>query len=57
MLKGRIDPTWRMVGWAVLLASLSLLAPSQPGYDAWAWLVWGREAAALELDTVAGPAW
>jgi hypothetical protein len=45
------------VGGAALLAALSLLAPSQPGYDAWAWLVWGREAAALELDTVDGPAW
>ena len=39
------------------LAALSLLAPSQPSYDPWAWLVWGREVAALDLDTVAGPAW
>lgn len=37
-------------------AALSLLAPSQPGYDAWSWLVWGREVAGLELDTVDGPA-
>lgn len=37
-------------------AAISLLVPSEPGYDAWAWLLWGREIAALDLDTVAGPA-
>jgi hypothetical protein len=52
-----LTPRVRVVAGAVLLAALSLLAPSQPGYDAWAWLVWGREVAALQLDTVAGPAW
>lgn len=41
---------------ALAAAALSLLAPSAPGYDAWAWLVWGREVAALDLDTVEGPA-
>jgi hypothetical protein len=40
----------------VVLAALSLLAPSQPGYDPWAWLLWGRELAGLRLDTVDGPA-
>ncbi len=39
------------------LASATLLLPSAPGYDALAWLVWGREAATLELDTSSGPAW
>jgi hypothetical protein len=39
------------------LAAVSLLlVPAAPGYDAWAWLLWGREAGRLELDTVAGPA-
>jgi hypothetical protein len=42
---------------AVSLAALSLLAPWTPTYDPWAWLVWGREIGALELDTTAGPAW
>jgi hypothetical protein len=42
---------------AVFLAALSLLAPWTPTYDPWAWLVWGREIGALELDTTAGPAW
>jgi hypothetical protein len=40
----------------VALAALSLLAPSQPGYDPWAWLLWGRELGRLRLDTVDGPA-
>jgi hypothetical protein len=39
------------------VAALSLLlVPAAPGYDAWAWLLWGRESLRLELDTVAGPA-
>lgn len=39
------------------LALLSLLAPFEPMYDPWAWLVWGRELAHLDLDTSAGPSW
>lgn len=39
------------------LAALSLLLPSSPTYDPWAWLVWGREVASLELATEGGPAW
>ncbi len=39
------------------LAALSLLLPSAPDYDPLAWLVWGREVAALDLDTSSGPAW
>jgi hypothetical protein len=39
------------------LAALSLLAPFAPLYDPWAWLVWGREVAGLDLDTGAGPSW
>ena len=38
------------------LAVLSLLVPAAPGYDAWAWLTWGREVAHLELSTADGPA-
>lgn len=48
-------------GWAllacVLLASLSLLLPSAPTYDPWAWIIWGREIAHLNLDTQLGPSW
>jgi hypothetical protein len=39
------------------LALASLLLPFAPLYDPWAWLVWGREAAGLELSTEAGPSW
>jgi hypothetical protein len=39
------------------VAALSLLLPSQPSYDPWAWIVWGREIAHLHLDTTGGPSW
>ncbi|HYI98536.1 MAG TPA: hypothetical protein VEX36_02500 [Thermoleophilaceae bacterium] len=39
------------------LAALSLLLPSAPSYDPWAWIVWGREVALLQLDTTGGPSW
>ena len=39
------------------LAALSLLLPSEPSYDPWAWIVWGREIFELDLDTTGGPSW
>ncbi|MGH2950715.1 MAG: hypothetical protein ACRDKX_01565 [Solirubrobacterales bacterium] len=39
------------------IAAVSLLLPFALAYDPWAWLVWGREIAHLELDTDAGPSW
>ena len=42
---------------ALTLASLSLLLPSTPSYDPWAWLIWGREIVHLNLHTTAGPSW
>jgi hypothetical protein len=39
------------------LAAVSLLLPSTPTYDVWAWLVWGREVAELNLRTQSGPSW
>ena len=52
----------RRAVWPVLLAclalgGLSLLLPSTPTYDPWAWLIWGREILGLELDTRGGPSW
>ena len=44
-------------GCCLALAAVSLLAAHEPVYDAWAWLVWGRELATLELDTSSGPSW
>lgn len=37
------------------LGGLSLLLPSEPSYDPWAWMVWGRELALFDLDTNGGP--
>jgi hypothetical protein len=42
---------------ALLLAAFSLLIPSTPSYDPWAWLVWGREIVHLNLHTTGGPTW
>jgi hypothetical protein len=48
---------WGIGAVCVGVAALSLLTPSTPTYDPWAWLVWGREVGGLDLDTTAGPAW
>jgi hypothetical protein len=47
----------KLFGACVGVAALSLLLPSQPTFDPWAWLVWGREVAFLDLDTTSGPSW
>jgi hypothetical protein len=41
------------------LAALSLLAPSAPSYDPFAWIVWGRELAHLgpPFSVEGGPSW
>jgi len=47
----------RLLAACLGLAALSLLLPSEPSYDPWAWIVWGREVALLSLDTTGGPSW
>ncbi len=42
---------------ALVIAGLSLLIPSTPSYDPWAWLVWGKEIVHLDLHTTGGPSW
>ena len=39
------------------IAVVSLALPASLAFDPWAWLVWGREAVHLELDTTGGPSW
>src|SRR3954462_2627109 len=39
------------------LGLLSLLLPTTPTYDPWAWLIWGREVLHLDLKTQYGPSW
>ena len=48
---------WPPVLACILLASLSLLGPSQPTYDPWAWILWGREIVSGDLVTTHGPSW
>jgi len=47
----------RIVAGAVVVAALSLLLPQGLAFDPWAWLVWGRDAGRLALDTTTGPSW
>ncbi|MBS1870958.1 MAG: hypothetical protein JSS99_14995 [Actinobacteria bacterium] len=48
-----------LVAGALGLAGLSLLAPSSPSYDPFAWLVWGRELthAGQTFAVAGGPSW
>src|SRR4051794_14668160 len=46
-----------LVAGCVALAALTLLLPSAPTYDPWAWIIWGREVAHLDLVTTNGPSW
>jgi hypothetical protein len=47
----------KLIAACLALAGISLLLPSEPSYDPWAWLVWGRELAHGGLDTGGGPSW
>jgi hypothetical protein len=42
---------------ALVVAIVSLLIPSTPSYDPWAWIIWGREIVHLNLQTTGGPTW
>jgi hypothetical protein len=58
----RLCPEWGirlapLIAGALVLAALTLLFPSSPTYDPWAWIVWGREVLHLDLSTVDGPSW
>jgi len=46
-----------LVAASLALGALSLLYPSTPTYDPWAWIIWGREIAHLDLHTSGGPSW
>jgi hypothetical protein len=49
---------WRLLlAGCLALATLSLLLPSVPTYDPWAWLIWGREILHGQLVTTTGPSW
>ena len=42
---------------AVVVGIVSLLIPSTPSYDPWAWIIWGREIVHINLQTTGGPTW
>ncbi|MBV9417524.1 MAG: hypothetical protein JO363_21240, partial [Solirubrobacterales bacterium] len=46
-----------LAGAGLLIGAFSLLIPSTPSYDPWAWLVWGREIVHINLQTTGGPSW
>jgi hypothetical protein len=46
-----------LVAASLAIAGLTLLLPSAPTYDPWAWIIWGREIAHLDLVTSQGPSW
>jgi len=46
-----------IVAACVALSFASLALPSEPSFDPWAWIVWGRELLLLDLDTTGGPSW
>jgi len=49
---------WKLLVLACLaLSALTLLGPSVPTYDPWAWIIWGREIAHGDLVTMTGPSW
>lgn len=55
LLGGR--PVAALIVISVLVATVTLLLPSTPTYDPWAWIIWGREIADGHLNTRHGPSW
>jgi len=48
---------WPALLVCLAIAGLTLVLPSTPTYDPWAWIMWGREIGQLDLNTVGGPSW
>jgi hypothetical protein len=53
----RFAPMWVVIAACLAVAALTLLLPSTPTYDPWAWILWGREIVHLDLTTTGGPSW
>ncbi len=51
------NPWTALVGGCLAIAALSLLYPTTPTYDPWAWIIWGREIINFDLTTTTGPSW
>ncbi|MEX2025533.1 MAG: hypothetical protein WD993_10740 [Thermoleophilaceae bacterium] len=50
-------PMLPVIAACLALSALTLLFPSAPTYDPWAWIMWGREIVHLDLVTTGGPSW
>ncbi len=46
-----------IIAGCLAVAGVTLLLPSTPTYDPWAWILWGREILHLDLVTEGGPSW
>ena len=46
-----------LIAVCLVVAAITLVMPSTPTYDPWAWIMWGREIAHLDLVTEGGPSW
>jgi len=55
--RARPARVWPVLLGCLVLSALTLLFPSTPTYDPWAWILWGREIAHLDLTTSGGPSW
>src|SRR5262245_1970425 len=53
----RSAPLWPWIILCLVVAAFTLLLPSTPTYDPWAWILWGREIVHLDLVTDGGPSW
>jgi len=53
----RFASMWLVAAGCLAVAALTLLLPTTPTYDPWAWILWGREIAHLDLTTTGGPSW
>ena len=53
----RVVVRYRVALAVLALTALTFLVPSAPTYDPWAWIIWGREVAHLDLVTKTGPSW
>ncbi len=59
MIRRRASTPWVVLLCCLALAGASLLLSAMPHYDAWGWIVWGREIfdPHRDLGTLGGPAW
>ncbi|HEY4278710.1 MAG TPA: hypothetical protein VGM91_10840 [Conexibacter sp.] len=48
---------WAIAAVSIIIAAFTLLYPSTPTYDPWAWIIWGREIVHFNLQTTGGPSW